>query len=106
MKTNVKAEAVRNMNTMSVSDFKNKMGNALCVTVTFLKRSTGKLRTLRCNRAFAFNNANSEAVGYVAPNGKGLRYDNEARGLVTVFDLDEETFKQIPANSVLSVVVG
>lgn len=106
MKKNPKAEAVRNMNTMTVEELKNTMGDALCVTVTFLKRTTGKLRTLRCTRNFKFTKSNSEAVGYVAPNGKGLPYNNEKRGLVTVFDLDEESFKQVPANSVLSVVVG
>lgn len=113
MKTNVKANAVRNMNTMTVEELKNKMGDALCVTVTFLKRSTGELRTIRCTRNFKFAMSNADAVGYVAPNGKGLPYNNEARGLVTVFDLDDldkreikRKFKQIPANSVLSVVVG
>lgn len=106
MKNAIKTAAIRNMDNMTVEELKNKMGDALCVTVTFLKRTTGELRTIRCNRNFVFDNMNCDAVGYVAPNGKGLRYNNEKRGLVTVFDLEDESFKQIPANSVLSVVVG
>ena len=95
----------KNMNLMTVADLKNKMGNALCVTLTFYKKD-GSLRVMRCNRNFAFDKANDEFTNYVAPHGKGLRYDNESYGLVTVYDLESEGFRQVRAGNVLSVVVG
>jgi hypothetical protein len=94
-----------NMNLMSAAELMNKMGNALCVTLTFYKKD-GSLRVMRCNRAFAFNEKNADFTGYVSPNGNGLRYDNNAYGLVTVYDLESEGFRQVRAGNVLSVLVG
>jgi hypothetical protein len=94
-----------NMNLMSAAELMNKMGNAPCVTLTFYKKD-GSLRVMRCNRAFAFDEKNANFTGYVAPNGRGLRYDNNAYGLVTVYDLESEGFRQVRAGNVLSVLVG
>ena len=94
-----------NTNLMSAAELMNKMGNALCVTLTFYKKD-GSLRVMRCNRAFAFNEKNANFTGYAAPNGRGLRYDNNAYGLVTVYDLESEGFRQVRAGNVLSVIVG
>lgn len=93
------------MNLMSAAELMNKMGNALCVTLTFYKKD-GSLRVMRCNRAFAFDAQNADFTGYAAPNGRGLRYDNNAYGLVTVYDLESEGFRQVRAGNVLSVLVG
>lgn len=105
MNKNEMKNALRNMNLMSVAELKEKMGNAPCVILTFYKMD-GSLRVMRANRNFAFDKDNAFVTGYVSPSGKGLSYNNEAKGLVTVYDLENEGFRQVPANRMLSVVVG
>jgi hypothetical protein len=45
-------------------------------------------------------------TGYETPSGDGLPYNNTINKLVTVFDLESKAFRQVPANRMLSVVVG
>lgn len=103
-KTELK-KALRMMNLMTVEEVKEKMGNAPCVTLTFYKMD-GSLRVMRATRNFKFANAHKFVTDYEAPNGNGLPYDNTANELVTVYDLESKGFKQVPANRMLSVVVG
>jgi hypothetical protein len=94
-----------NMNLMSAAELMNKMGNAPCVTLTFYKKD-GSLRVMKANRNFAFDKKNEVVTGFEAPTGEGLPYNNTSRKLVTVFDLEKKAFRQVPANRMLSVVVG
>lgn len=98
-------KALREMNLMTVDEVKAAMADHKVVTLTFYKMD-GSLRVMKANRNFAFDKKNDVVTGYVAPTGEGLRYDNTAHELVTVFDLEKKAFRQVPANRMLSVVVG
>lgn len=97
---------VRAMNIMTVDELKNKIGNNLSVTVTFYKRTDASLRVLRCTRNWEFLKKNEIVTNFETPNGNGLPYCNTSLGLVTAWDIENEKWVQIPANSTLSVVVG
>lgn len=103
-KTEMK-NALRNMNLMTVDEVVGKMGDATCVTLTFYKMD-GSVRVMRATRNFKFAEAHEFVTDYVAPNGKGLPYCNTVKKLVTVYDLESKGFRQVPANRMLSVVVG
>jgi hypothetical protein len=103
-KTELK-NALRNMNLMTVEELVEKMGAAPCVTLSFYKMD-GSLRVMRATRNFKFAAKHNFVTDYEAPTGEGLRYNNTARKLVTVYDLEDKSFKQVPANRMLSVVVG
>jgi hypothetical protein len=105
MTKNELKNALRNMNLMSVEELVEKMGAAPCVTLSFYKMD-GSLRVMRATRNFKFAAKHNFVTDYEAPNGNGLPYNNTARKLVTVYDLEEKSFKQVPANRMLSVVVG
>ena len=105
MNKNELKNALRNMNLMSVEELVEKMGAAPCVTLSFYKMD-GSLRVMRATRNFKFAEKHNFVTNYVAPNGNGLPYNNTINKLVTVFDLDDKSFKQVPANRMLSVVVG
>ena len=105
MNKNELKNALRNMNLMSVEELVEKMGAAPCVTLSFYKMD-GSLRVMRATRNFKFAAKHNFVTDYEAPNGNGLPYNNKAHGLVTVYDLEEKSFKQVPANRMLSVVVG
>jgi hypothetical protein len=105
MNKNELKNALRNMNLMSVEELVEKMGAAPCVTLSFYKMD-GSLRVMRATRNFKFAEKHNFVTDYVAPNGNGLPYNNTINKLVTVFDLEEKSFKQVPANRMLSVVVG
>jgi len=103
-KTELKA-ALRNMKLMTVEEVKEKMGNAPCVTLTFYKMD-GSVRVMRATRNFKFAAANKFVTDYEQPSGQGLPYNNTLNELVTVYDLEKKGFRQVPANRMLSVVVG
>lgn len=103
-KTELKA-ALRNMNLMTVEEVKEKMGNAPCVTLTFYKMD-GSVRVMRATRNFKFLADNAFVTDYERPSGQGLPYNNTLHELVTVYDLEKKGFRQVPANRMLSVVVG
>ena len=105
MTKNEMKNALRNMNLMTVEEVVGKMGDATCVTLTFYKMD-GSVRVMRATRNFKFTEVHEFVTDYVAPNGKGLPYCNTAKKLVTVYDLESKGFRQVPANRMLSVVVG
>lgn len=95
-----------NMNLMTTTELKNKIGNeSMRVIVTFIKRTTGKRRVMDCTRNFKMLMKYDDVLGWVAPNGNGLPYDREINGLVTVWDNEAEDWRCIPAGNVLSVLV-
>ena len=105
MTKNELKNALRNMNLMTVDEVIEKMGNAPCVTLTFYKMD-GSIRVMRATRNFKFAESHEFLTDYVAPNGNGLGYNNKAHKLLTVYDLESKGFRQVPANRMLSVVVG
>ena len=100
-KTELKA-ALRNMNLMTVEEVKEKMGDAPCVTLTFYKMDG----SVRATRNFKVADAHKFVTEYEQPSGQGLPYNNTLNKLVTVYDLEKKGFRQVPANRMLSVVVG
>lgn len=109
------AKTLNKMNFMTVEEVKEKIANNIVVTLTFIKKN-GELRVMKASRNWEFLKTYAPVNGYEAPNGNGLRYDNTAHELVTVFDIETKMgkdgklhyggFKQVPANRMLSVVVG
>lgn len=97
--------SLRNMNLMTTDEVVEKMGKHNVVTLTFYKMD-GSLRVMKATRNFAFTAQNDVVTGFEAPTGDGLRYNNTINKLVTVFDLESKGFRQVPANRMLSVVVG
>lgn len=95
--------AVRAMNNMTVEELTAKIGNALSVTVEFYKRGDGSYRVCRCTRNWEFLKENGIITNFVAPNGKGLPYCNTSKCLVSAWDIENEHWVQIPANSSLRV---
>lgn len=98
-------KALREMNLMTVEEVKAAMADHKVVTLTFYKMD-GSLRVMKANRNFAFDNEHSIVTGYEAPTGEGLPYNNTINKLVTVYDIEKKGFRQVPANRMLSVVVG
>lgn len=98
-------KALREMNLMTVEEVKAAMADHKVVTLTFYKMD-GSLRVMKANRNFAFDKKNEVVTGYETPNGSGLPYNNTINKLVTVFDLENKAFRQVPANRMLSIVVG
>ena len=98
-------KALREMNLMTVEEVKAAMADHKVVTLTFYKMD-GSLRVMKANRNFAFDKKNEVVTGYETPNGSGLPYNNTIKKLVTVFDLENKAFRQVPANRMLSIVVG
>ena len=105
MNKNELKNALRNMNLMSVEELVEKMGAAPCVTLSFYKMD-GSLRVMRATRNWDFLKSHDFVTNYEAPCGRGLGYDNTSKKLLTVWDEDDKSFKQVPANRMLSVVVG
>ena len=97
-------KALREMNLMTVEEVKAAMADHKVVTLTFYKMD-GSVRVMKANRNFVYDEQNKDVTGYVAPSGVGLRYDNTAKKLVTVYDLEKKEFRQVPANRMISVVV-
>lgn len=95
--------AVRAMKTMTVEELTAKMGNLREVTVTFYKRGDASLRVCLCTRNWEFLKENGIITNFVEPNGKGLPYCNTSKELVSAWDIENEKWVQIPANSTLSV---
>jgi hypothetical protein len=95
--------AVRAMNNMTVEELTSKIGNNLEVTVTFYKRGDASLRVCRCTRNWDFLKKNGIITNFIAPKGVGLPYCNTSKGLVSAWDIENEHWVQIPANSTMSV---
>ena len=60
---------------------------------------------MHCNRNFKFNEENEDFTDYIPPNGRGLKYDNTKRGLLTVYDVENKGFRQVRARNVLNVLI-
>jgi predicted transcriptional regulator len=54
------------------------------IYVTFIKKSDGQKRVMRC------------MYGVQKENSKGMNYDAEKKGLVSVFDLDKQEYRVFP----------
>lgn len=68
-----------------------KLAGSTIFRVTFIKRSTGELRTMVCRLGVSRD-----------VNGKGLAYDPKAHKLLTVFDVQKDGYRCIPLENLRS----
>ncbi|AUZ95421.1 hypothetical protein FDI40_gp664 [Agrobacterium phage Atu_ph07] len=80
------------MNLMEFKEFANK-GEEF--EVTFTKRSTGELRTMRCKRGV------TEGL-----KGVGQTYSPEEKGLFTVYDVEKSGYRNVDLKNIKSVKLG
>lgn len=80
---------------MNVNRLKRMIADGRFATVTFVKRSTGETRRMRCRTGVT-----------KALRGGAPAYDPDEHGLVTVYDLDRRDYRSIPADSVVEVRAG
>jgi hypothetical protein len=82
--------------------------NADRITViTFAKRNTGwynpyEMRTIKCTRSFTMLNHFKDEMNYTPPAGPAL-YDAERYNLVRVWDIENEGWRSIPVDRIVSV---
>jgi hypothetical protein len=77
---------------MDVSQLKKLIGNGKIASVTFIKRSDGSERRMVCRTGV------KKGV-----SGKGAAYDAESKNLLTVYDMEKQAFRTIPAENVVEV---
>lgn len=68
------------------------------VTIKFAKRSDDSVREINCRTG-----VNKYKVGKA---GKGAAYSFKDNGLISVFDMQEESYKSIPTERILSIKTG
>jgi hypothetical protein len=77
---------------MELSKLKELIGDGKIAGVTFIKRSDGSLRHMLCRTGVR-----------KGVTGRGAAYDPASKGLLTVFDMEKEAFRTIPAENVVEV---
>lgn len=94
---------------MTVSELEDIFNrNHDCVTVVeFAKRSSRDannptIRTMKCTRAFDMLEANVSKFNYIKPTNEP-NYDSAAYNLVRVWDLENEGWRSIPTDRIISV---
>lgn len=61
------------------------------IIVSFVKKSTGETRIMKC------------MYGVRVEGGKGMSYNAEEKGLISVFDLEKREYRAIPINNVFQL---
>ena len=72
------------------------------IVVTFLKRTTGEMRTLHTTRNWDWLKEHADETGYRVPTNEAS-YNPDLYGLVRVWDLDDRMFKCIPASNIQAI---
>lgn len=81
--------------TVDMEKLEKAVDNGKIFYVEFFKRSTGEIRKMRCRRG----------VTKHLKGGK-LAYDPRGRQLLTVFDMESQGYRMIPADNILKLSVG
>lgn len=82
--------------------------NADRITViTFAKRNSGwynsyEMRTIKCTRSFTMLNHFADEMNYTPPTGPAM-YDAEQYNLVRVWDIENEGWRCVPVDRIVSV---
>lgn len=77
---------------MELSRLKELIGGGKIASVTFIKRSDGSERKMLCRTGV-----------HKGVKGVGAAYDADSKNLLTVFDMEKEAFRTIPAENVVEV---
>lgn len=79
---------------MDVSALKKLVGDGKIFSCRFIKRSDGTVRRMVARTGVK-----------IGVTGKGSAYDPEAKGLLTVYDMEKRGFRTIPSENVIEVHV-
>jgi hypothetical protein len=79
---------------MTLEQFIVQIQSGLIFTVTFKKRSTGEIRTMNCRYGVEKHLA-----------GGDLTYNPIEKGLIVVYDLNKQGYRQIPIEGIVSIVL-
>jgi hypothetical protein len=77
---------------MDLSELKRLVANGKIFSVVFVKRTDGTERKMICRTGVR-----------KGVTGRGSTYDPESKNLLTVFDMEKEAFRTIPAEGVVEV---
>jgi hypothetical protein len=77
---------------MELSRLRELLGEGKIAAVTFIKRSDGKKRRMLCRTGV------KKGI-----TGKGSSYDAASKNLLTVFDMEKQAYRTIPAENVVEV---
>ena len=69
--------------------------NGKIITVDFIKRTTGELRTMNCRLGVRKHLKGGE-----------LAYDPKEKGLITVFDMQKAGYRSIATESIQRITIG
>jgi hypothetical protein len=77
---------------MELSKLRELVGDGKIAAVTFIKRSNGEERKMLCRTGV------KKGV-----TGRGAAYDPATKNLLTVFDMEKQAFRTIPAENVVEI---
>lgn len=78
--------------TYTAQELSDILSDGRIFSITFIKRTTGELRLMHARRGVKAH-----------LKGGTLPYDPIEKGLVTVYDLDKEAYRTIPAENVTEI---
>lgn len=96
----------RSLTTNELKDIFKRNADRITV-ITFAKRNSGwynpyEMRTIKCTRSFTMLNHFAGEMNYTPPAGPAL-YDAEQYNLVRVWDIENEGWRCIPVDRIVSV---
>jgi hypothetical protein len=77
---------------MELSRLKELVGDGKIAAVTFIKRTNGEERRMICRTGV------KKGV-----TGRGAAYDPNTKNLLTVYDMEKQAFRTIPAENVVEI---
>ena len=77
---------------IELSKLKELVGGGKIAAVTFIKRSNGEERRMLCRTGV-----------HKGVKGVGAPYDASSKNLLTVYDMEKQAFRTIPAENVVEV---
>ena len=94
---------------LTTKDLKDifKRNSERITVITFAKKNSGwyntyEMRTIKCTRSFGTLNEFKDEMNYTPPAGPAL-YDAERYNLVRVWDIENESWRCIPVDRIVSV---
>lgn len=83
------------MNAFNYSNLSNLVNGGKIFSVTFVKRTTGELRQMRCRMGVKKH-----------LKGGSKAYDPKAKNLLSVFDMEAKGYRSIPVEAIRSLSIG
>ncbi|MFT5548200.1 MAG: hypothetical protein ACI9CO_000114 [Candidatus Azotimanducaceae bacterium] len=83
------------MESFNFSNMTNLVSGGKIFSVTFIKRTTGELREMRCRMGVKKH-----------LKGGSKAYDAKAKNLLSVFDMEAKSYRSIPVEAIQKLSVG